>query len=44
MKKTYATPTMISSGRVVGDTLGPISSGSEPGRLPVSAGRIGFFV
>jgi hypothetical protein len=44
MKKTYATPTVISSGNVVRETLGPVSSGNEPARLPISAGRIGFFV
>jgi hypothetical protein len=44
MKKTYAAPTLICSGRVIGETLGPISAGNEPARLPVSAGRIGFFV
>ena len=44
MKKPYAAPTVNTCGNVVRETLGAVSSGTEPNRLPISAGRIGFFV
>lgn len=44
MKKTYELPAIISNGNVVRETLGAVSSGGEPARLPLSSGRIGFFV
>lgn len=42
MKKTYATPSLTCSGKVVRETLGDVPSGNETAFQPLSAGSLGF--
>jgi hypothetical protein len=46
MKKTYTTPTVLSNGSVVGETLasGPAISTETPVSKPLAVGTVGFYL
>jgi hypothetical protein len=44
MRKTYAAPTLVSSGHAVNETRNDKDVGSEPQNIPLTAGRVGFYL
>jgi len=45
MKKTYTTPTLTTTGNVVGETLFGAKGGTENGIVrPTSSGSVGFYL
>lgn len=45
MKKTYATPTVVSNGLVVCETLSaPVNAAESISTQPLNAGRVGFYL
>ena len=44
MTKTYASPTLTPSGHAVQETRNDKDVGSEPQNIPLTAGRVGFYL